>query len=120
VDRGEAALRLAVAGTHGRKEWPHRSTPSLIVYRAGSHAIMAKVGARNRPTTKSNTKHRGTMKSPPDAILGCQRCHQVNFLGGVVAGETAPRLAGQTREYLVDPMPSFANGQRDNNALCRP
>jgi hypothetical protein len=35
------------------------------------------------------------MKSPPDAILGCQRCHQVHFLGGVVAGETAPRLAGQ-------------------------
>jgi cytochrome c553 len=58
----------------------------------------------------------GAAKSPPDIILACQTCHQANFLGGVAAGETAPRLAGQTREYLVDAMRSFADGERDNNA----
>jgi cytochrome c553 len=59
---------------------------------------------------------RGTATSLPDAISACQTCHQMNFLGGLVAGETSPRLAGQTREYLVDAMQSFANGERDNNA----
>jgi len=58
----------------------------------------------------------GTAKSPPDAVLSCQTCHQANFLGGLAAGETTPRLAGQTREYLMDAMRSFANGERDDNA----
>jgi cytochrome c553 len=63
--------------------------------------------------------HRGDaapVTSSPEASLACQACHQMNFLGGVAAGETAPRLAGQTRDYLVDAMQGFADGERDNNA----
>jgi len=59
---------------------------------------------------------RAAAGSLPDAISACQTCHQVNFLGGPAVGETVPRLAGQTREYLVDAMRSFTNGERDNNA----
>ena len=58
------------------------------------------------------------MEGPaPDAIPACQACHQVNLLGGLTAGEIAPRLAGQTREYLIDAMRSFADGERDNSAV---
>src|ERR1700730_10313145 len=77
--------------------------------------VSAFFAGRNWP--RSNAA--GTAGSPSDAIPACQTCHQVNFLGragGGPAAETAPRLAGQTREYLVDAMRSFANGERDNNA----
>ena len=42
----------------------------------------------------------------------CQICHQPNFVGGL----PAPRLAGQSYEYLVEAMRSFADGGRTNNA----
>jgi cytochrome c553 len=50
--------------------------------------------------------------SPPDGIAVCQICHQPNFVGGL----PAPRLAGQSYEYLVEAMRSFAEGDRTNNA----
>jgi cytochrome c553 len=50
--------------------------------------------------------------SPPDGIAVCQICHQPNFVGGL----PAPRLAGQSYEYLVEAMRSFADGDRTNNA----
>jgi cytochrome c553 len=50
--------------------------------------------------------------SPPDGITVCQICHQPNFVGGL----PAPRLAGQSYEYLVEAMRSFADGDRTNNA----
>jgi len=50
--------------------------------------------------------------SPPNGIAVCQICHQPNFVGGL----PAPRLAGQSYEYLVEAMRSFAEGQRTNNA----
>jgi cytochrome c553 len=50
--------------------------------------------------------------SPPDGIAVCQICHQPNFVGG----QPAPRLAGQSYEYLVEAMRSFADGERTNNA----
>ena len=50
--------------------------------------------------------------SPPDGIVVCQICHQPNFVGGL----PAPRLAGQSYEYLVEAMRSFADGERTNNA----
>ncbi|MBO0750676.1 MAG: c-type cytochrome [Bradyrhizobiaceae bacterium] len=49
---------------------------------------------------------------PPDGIAVCQICHQQNFVGGL----PAPRLAGQSYEYLVEAMRSFAEGERTNNA----
>lgn len=48
----------------------------------------------------------------PDGIAVCQICHQPNFAGGL----PAPRLAGQSYEYLVEAMRSFADGERTNNA----
>ncbi len=49
---------------------------------------------------------------PPDGMAVCQICHQPNFAGGL----PAPRLAGQSYEYLVEAMRSFADGERTNNA----
>jgi cytochrome c553 len=55
--------------------------------------------------------------SPPSSVALCQVCHQQNFSGGLtVAGQPAPRLAGQRYEYLVEAMRRFADGERTNNA----
>jgi cytochrome c553 len=53
--------------------------------------------------------------APPAGAAVCQICHQQNFVGGL----PAPRLAGQTYEYLVETMRSYAAGERTNNADMR-
>jgi cytochrome c553 len=53
-----------------------------------------------------------TAAAPPDGIAVCQICHQQGFAGGL----PAPRLAGQSYEYLVEAMRAFADGDRTNNA----
>jgi cytochrome c553 len=51
--------------------------------------------------------------SPPAAVAVCQVCHQQNFVGGLASGGvTAPRLAGQSYEYLVEAMRRYADGER--------
>jgi cytochrome c553 len=50
--------------------------------------------------------------TPPDGMTVCQICHQQGFVGGL----PAPRLAGQSYEYLVEAMRTFADGERTNNA----
>jgi cytochrome c553 len=50
--------------------------------------------------------------APPAIAAVCQVCHQQNFVGGV----PAPRLAGQSYEYLVEAMRRYAEGERTNNA----
>jgi cytochrome c553 len=50
--------------------------------------------------------------SPPAGVAACQICHQQNFVGGL----PAPRLAGQSYEYLVEAMRRYAEGERTNNA----
>jgi len=51
--------------------------------------------------------------APPEAkIAVCRICHQPNFEGGL----PAPRLAGQSYEYLVGAMKSFADDTRTNSA----
>ena len=55
--------------------------------------------------------------SPPAGLALCQVCHQQNFFGGLAVGDaTAPRMAGQRYEYLVEAMRRFADGERTNNA----
>jgi cytochrome c553 len=49
---------------------------------------------------------------PPATAAVCQVCHQQNFVGGL----PAPRLAGQSYEYLVEAMRRFADGERSNSA----
>jgi cytochrome c553 len=48
---------------------------------------------------------------PPDGMAVCQICHQEKFMGGA----PAPRLAGQSYEYLIKAMNGFADGTRTNN-----
>jgi cytochrome c553 len=50
--------------------------------------------------------------SPPAAAAVCQACHQQNLAGGLAA----PRLAGQSYEYLVEAMRGYAEGGRTNSA----
>jgi cytochrome c553 len=51
--------------------------------------------------------------APPAAekIAVCRVCHQQNFEGGL----PAPRLAGQSYEYLVAAMSSFVDDKRTNS-----
>jgi cytochrome c553 len=49
--------------------------------------------------------------TPPATAAVCQVCHQQNFVGG----PPAPRLAGQSYEYLVEAMRRFADGERTNS-----
>src|SRR5688572_13230713 len=52
----------------------------------------------------------------PRGIAVCQACHQADFRGAPQAeGAAAPRLAGQSYEYLVESMRSYAEGERKNN-----
>jgi cytochrome c553 len=53
--------------------------------------------------------------SPPAMVAVCTVCHQQNFVGGL----PAPRLAGQSYEYLVEAMRRYADGERTNNAEMR-
>ena len=54
----------------------------------------------------------GAGGSPPNGIAQCQPCHQPKYEGGA----PAPRLAGQSYDYLLSALNSFADGTRDNNA----
>jgi cytochrome c553 len=53
----------------------------------------------------------------PKGVAVCEACHQRNFVGTVsVNSLPAPRLAGQSYDYLVQEMRRFAAGERTNNA----
>src|SRR5258707_143853 len=47
----------------------------------------------------------------PQARDLCEKSHQEKFVGGL----PAPRLAGQSHEYLLAAMNSFADGSRANS-----
>jgi len=49
--------------------------------------------------------------TPPATAAVCQVCHQQNFVGGL----PAPRLVGQSYEYLVEAMRRYADGERTNS-----
>jgi cytochrome c553 len=51
--------------------------------------------------------------APPAGVAVCAACHQQNLVGGLAA----PRLAGQTYEYLVESMRRYADGERNNNPI---
>ena len=76
--------------------------------------ISRKEWRRGRPgrTTRSAPPLSPPATSPPAGAAVCQVCHQQNFVGG----QLAPRLAGQSYEYLVEAMRRFADGERTNNA----
>jgi cytochrome c553 len=63
--------------------------------------------AKTWPAQQTNVAVAAT---PPSATM-CKACHGQNFEGT----QAAPRLAGQTYDYLVAAMDSFANAQRTNN-----
>jgi cytochrome c553 len=72
---------------------------------ASAAAYFAKKSWPARPATAASA-------SPPALVAVCQACHQQNFVGGL----PAPRLAGQSYEYLVEAMRRYADGERTNNA----
>jgi cytochrome c553 len=53
---------------------------------------------------------------PPNGVAVCEICHQQNFVGGPIA----PRLAGQSYEYLVEAMRRFAEGERNSSGVTVP
>ena len=77
---------------------------------ASAASLFAK---KNWPARRTNA----AATSPPAAVAICQVCHQQNFAGGPspVGGQTAPRLAGQGYDYLVEAMRRFADGERANS-----
>jgi cytochrome c553 len=50
----------------------------------------------------------GAASTPPPGIAVCQGCHDT---------AAAPRLTGQSYEYLVEAMRRFAEGERKNSAI---
>jgi cytochrome c553 len=77
-------------------------TPAELTTAAG---LFAKKGWPTRPAAAAAA-------SPPAMVAVCQVCHQQNFVGGL----PAPRLAGQSYEYLVESMRRYADGERTNSA----
>jgi cytochrome c553 len=71
---------------------------------ASAAALFAKKSWPAKPASAGAT-------APPIAAV-CQVCHQQNFVGGL----PAPRLAGQSYEYLVEAMRRYADGERTNNS----
>src|SRR5260370_21631240 len=75
----------------------------------------AELGAAAANFAKKNWPARSASAastSPPAMSAVCEVCHQQNYGGGL----PAPRLAGQSYEYLVQAMRRFAEGEPTNNA----
>jgi cytochrome c553 len=47
----------------------------------------------------------------PEGIAICKACHQPDLKGGL----PAPRIAGQSYQFLINQMNQFADGRRTNN-----
>jgi cytochrome c553 len=56
--------------------------------------------------------HAAAAASEPKGMTVCKACHQPSFEGGL----PAPRLAGQSYDYLAAAMTSFVDGTRTNSA----
>src|SRR5207249_1754335 len=67
---------------------------------------------RNWPTRSAGA----ASASPPSSVALCQICHQQNFVGGPIA----PRLAGQSYEYLIESMRRYAEGERTSSNATVP
>ena len=67
--------------------------------------------AKTWPAKTSPAKATPGAAAAPDGMTNCRACHGENYQGGA----PAPRLAGQSYEYLLAAMNSFANGERTNN-----
>ncbi len=63
-----------------------------------------------KPWPAKATPAAASTAAAPDTSL-CEKCHQEKFAGGL----PAPRLAGQSYQYLIAAMNSFADGTRTNS-----
>ena len=67
---------------------------------------------------RSAQAEKAAATAAPRGIAVCQACHQTNFMGAPQAeGAPAPRLAGQSYEYLIASMNAYADGTRKNNQV---
>jgi cytochrome c553 len=90
-----------------------RENPIMVMFAKGlTQADLRPVAQYfSKKTWPARTTPVAAVPEPP-GMARCQICHQPNFVGGL----PAPRLAGQSYEYLVDAMKNFADGDRTNNA----
>jgi cytochrome c553 len=79
---------LVIAEYYANKTWPNLVQPSA-------------------------TKDVAAQANRANGSIGCTGCHLDQYRG--VGAGTAPRLAGQTREYLEKTMTDFRSGERGNN-----
>jgi cytochrome c553 len=77
-----------------------------------SQSEIASAAAYFAKNSRPARSARATSASPPALVAVYQACHQQNFVGGL----PAPRLAGQSYEYLVEAMRRYVEGGRTNNA----
>jgi len=70
-------------------------------------------GIANYFAAKSWPAQQSTASAAPEpqGIAMCKACHGAHFEGGA----PAPRIAGQSYDYLIGAMDSFADGKRTNN-----
>ena len=81
---------------------------------APAAAYFAKKSWPGRPAQATKT----AATTAPRGMAVCQACHQADFRGAPQAeGAPAPRLAGQSYEYLVEEMRRYAEGERKNNQV---
>ncbi len=68
--------------------------------------------AKSWPVRSAATPAAAAPAPSADKIAVCKACHQENFVGAM----SGPRLAGQSYDYLIAAMNSFAEGTRANSA----
>ena len=83
------------------------SSMAESVRRDDIQGVAAFVAQKNWPARPA-----ATSSPPPDAVAACAGCHAENLMGGASPEGAAPRLAGQTAEYLEEEMKIFARGER--------
>jgi cytochrome c553 len=97
----------------GNRDFEVMSWMTINLAPAELDAAAANFAKRNWPARPAGAAR----PAPPTGIAVCQICHQQNLAGGPSpSGPTAPRLAGQRYEYLVEAMRRYAEGERTNSA----
>jgi cytochrome c553 len=92
---------------NGARENPIMTPIAKTLQQADLRPIAVYFAAKTWPPHSGN----GQPGQEPGKIAMCKICHQPNFEGGA----PAPRLAGQSFEFLSAQMSSFADGKRTNN-----
>jgi len=91
---------------NGMREHPVMSVIAKGLQQSDLRPMAAYFAAKSWPANAA-----AAPASPPKGMAMCVPCHQRNFEGG----QSWPRLAGLSYDYLVASMRAFANEERTNN-----